>query len=135
VAFYYYPNVSCLSSTCQLDIGYSSSTDGGSSWTATTNITGPMTLSWLANTNQGVMVGDYISTSFNSANPDKAFPFFAVATAPTGGKTCGKGHATCHEALNTLGSGVTIQSGDRTSHGDRVVSTAQTTAPSRHTSR
>ena len=133
VAFYYYPNVSCSSSTCQLNIGYSSSTDSGTNWTATTNITGPMTLSWLANTTQGRMVGDYISTSFNSSG--MAFPFFAVATAPTGGNSCGKGHATCHEALYTLGSGVTIQSGNHSSHGDSVVYNAQPTAPSRHTSR
>ncbi len=133
VAFYYYPNVSCSASTCQLNIGYSSSTDGGTNWTATTNITGPMTLAWLADTNQGRMVGDYISTSFNASG--MAFPFFAVASAPTGGKTCGKGHATCHEALFTLGSGVTALSGNHTSHSEKVVSSAQATVSARQTSR
>ena len=46
-------------------------------------MTGPMTLSWLANTSQGRMVGDYISTSV--PNGGRAWPTFAVATAPTGG--------------------------------------------------
>ena len=41
-----------------------------------------MTLSWIANTTQGRMVGDYISTSVrNGAN---AFPIIAVASAPSG---------------------------------------------------
>src|SRR5207248_1833558 len=43
---------------------------------------GPMTLTWLPLTNQGYMVGDYISTSFT---PDtKAHPVFAIA-APNSG--------------------------------------------------
>ena len=41
-----------------------------------------MSLSWLANTNQGRMVGDYISTSFSGG---VARPVFAVANAPSGG--------------------------------------------------
>ena len=41
-----------------------------------------MNLSWVANTDQGRMVGDYMSTSFG--NGAKAFPVFALAKAPTG---------------------------------------------------
>jgi hypothetical protein len=41
-----------------------------------------MSLSWLANTSQGRMVGDYISTSFVGG---PAFPAFAVANPPAGG--------------------------------------------------
>jgi hypothetical protein len=119
LAFYYYPNASCSSTTCQLDIGYSSSTNGGSNWTSTINITGPMTLSWLANTTQGRMVGDYISTSFNGSGT--AFPVFAVASAPTGGKTCGRRNATCHEGMFTVGTGLTIVGGHNTASADRVV--------------
>lgn len=108
LAFYYYPVSSCNSSTCQLDIGYSSSTDGGGHWTSTTNITGPMTLSWLANTTQGRMVGDYISTSFNSSGT--AFPVFADASTPTGGTSCGATGVTCNEGTFTVGTGLTIPS-------------------------
>ena len=82
VTFYFYPNANCTTSTCQLDVGFSTSADGGASWTSNTQIAGPMSLTWLASTNQGVMVGDYISTSFVGA---PAFPAFAVASAPSGG--------------------------------------------------
>ena len=43
---------------------------------------GPISLSWIASTNQGVMVGDYMSTSF--AGGSFAFPIFAVAKSKTG---------------------------------------------------
>jgi hypothetical protein len=84
VTYYYYPAANCSSSTCQLDVGYSSSVNGGSSWAANRQLAGPITLSWLANTNQGTMVGDYISTSFGSNA--QAYGVFANATAPSGGK-------------------------------------------------
>jgi BNR repeat-like domain len=109
LAFYYYPVSSCSSSTCKLDIGYSSSTDGGAHWTSTTNITGPMTLSWLANTTQGRMVGDYMSTSFNVSAV--AFPVFADASAPTGGTSCGSTGVTCNEGMFTVTTGLTIHRG------------------------
>jgi BNR repeat-like domain len=109
LAYYYYPVSSCNSSTCKLDIGYSSSTNGGSSWTTTTNITGPMTLSWLATTTQGRMVGDYMSTSFNSSGT--AFPVFADASAPTGGTSCGSTGVTCNEGMFTVVTGLTIHRG------------------------
>jgi hypothetical protein len=82
VTFYFYPNASCTASTCQLDTGVSTSADGGATWTSNTQIAGPMSLTWLANTSQGFMVGDYISTSFVGG---PAYPAFAVATTPTGG--------------------------------------------------
>ncbi|MGH2497858.1 MAG: sialidase family protein [Ktedonobacteraceae bacterium] len=109
LAYYYYPVSSCSSSTCKLDIGYSSSTDGGSHWTSTTNITGPMTLSWLANTTQGRMVGDYMSTSFNGSGV--AFPVFADASVPTGGTSCGSTGVTCNEGMFTVVTGLTIHRG------------------------
>jgi hypothetical protein len=82
LTFYFYPNTNCTTSTCQLEAGITTSADGGASWTATNTLAGPMSLSWLANTSQGRMVGDYISTSFSSAG--KAFPGLAVASAPSG---------------------------------------------------
>jgi BNR repeat-like domain len=83
LTYYFYPTASCSASTCQLDVGTISSTNGAASWGTATMVTGPMTLSWLANTTQGVMVGDYISTSFNASG--LAHAVFAVATAPSGG--------------------------------------------------
>jgi hypothetical protein len=82
LTYYFYPNRSCTAATCQLSVGFISSTNGGTSWSPPTQLAGPMTLSWLANTSQGRMVGDYLSTSVrNGAN---AYPVIAVASAPTG---------------------------------------------------
>jgi hypothetical protein len=81
LTYYYYPVSNC-SSSCQLDVGFVSSSDGGTTWSAPTQLAGPMSPSWLASTNQGVMVGDYISGSFVNG---KVVPVFAVANAPSGG--------------------------------------------------
>jgi hypothetical protein len=83
LAYYYYPTAACSATTCQLNVGYVTSTNGGASWSAATNVAGPMSVSWLANTSQGRMVGDYISTSVLSGG--RAWPTIAVATAPSGG--------------------------------------------------
>jgi hypothetical protein len=81
LTYYYYPDATCAGG-CQLDTGYISSPDGGKHWGAATQLAGPMSLSQIANTSQGRMVGDYISTSFNSSG--LAAPVFAVGLAPHG---------------------------------------------------
>ena len=80
LTYYYYPSSSCSTSTCQLDVGYVSSLDGGASWSAPLTLAGPMSLGWLASTDQGSMVGDYISTSFLGGSP---YTVVAVAQAPS----------------------------------------------------
>jgi hypothetical protein len=82
VTYYFYPNSSCTAATCQLDVGFISSTNGGTSWSTATQLAGPMNLSWLPNTSQGRMFGDYISTSVR--NGGNAYPTIGVAKAPTG---------------------------------------------------
>jgi hypothetical protein len=68
-----------------------------------------MTLSWLPNTTQGRMVGDYISTSFNSSGT--AYPAFAVAVAPTsGGSDCASATPNCNEAIYTVQGGLSTSS-------------------------
>jgi hypothetical protein len=109
LTYYYYPNASCTSATCQLDVGFVSSTNGGASWSATQQLGGPMSLSWLANTNQGPMVGDYISTSFSSGT---AFPAFALANAPSNG--------VLDEATYTVAGGLGVSGGGATSHADHA---------------
>jgi hypothetical protein len=79
LTYYYYPVAAC-GSGCQLYVGYVWSQDGGLTWSAPTQLAGPMSLTWLALSNQGYMVGDYISTSFTKDG--KAHPVFAVANAP-----------------------------------------------------
>lgn len=82
LAYYYYPQANCTPTTCQLNVGFVSSTDGGAHWSAPTQLAGPMSMSWLPLTSQGYMVGDYISTSFVGG---RARPVIAVAQAPSGG--------------------------------------------------
>ena len=83
--YYFYPVSNCgtmSTPACQLDVGFSSSADGGASWTAGLMQAGPMTLSWLPSTTQGNMVGDYISASYNSSGLSHGV--FAVASANVG---------------------------------------------------
>jgi hypothetical protein len=82
LTYYYYPQANCTDTTCQLDAGYVSSANGGATWTAPTQLAGPMTLAWLPNTSQGRMFGDYISTSVLSGG--NAVTVIPVAHAPTG---------------------------------------------------
>jgi hypothetical protein len=81
LTYYRYPVSSCNQTNCQLTVGYVSSTNGGTSWSAPTQLAGPMTLTWLASTSQGRMVGDYISTSINGG---RAWPTIAIANPPSG---------------------------------------------------
>jgi hypothetical protein len=89
LTYYFYPAADCTAATCQLQVGFTSSRDGGKHWASPDTVAGPMMLSQLANTTQGVMVGDYISTSIVSDpflfGQARAVPAFAVARAPTGG--------------------------------------------------
>jgi hypothetical protein len=80
VVYYYYP-VSKCGNACSLDVGFVTSEDGGQTWTAGTQIAGPMQLSWLPVSDLGPMVADYISVSYTNGNP---FGVFAAATAPNG---------------------------------------------------
>jgi hypothetical protein len=106
VTFYYYPNANCTTATCQLNVGFSTSSDGGVTWSSNTQITGPMTLTWLPNTTQGRMVADYISTSFVGG---PAFPAFAVASAPTsGGSDCVTATPNCNQAIFTVSGGLSV---------------------------
>ncbi|MER7468223.1 hypothetical protein [Streptomyces sp. NPDC097981] len=91
--YYRYPVANCSSTTCRLQVGYISSADGGASWSTATTLTGQFPLSQIANTNQGRMVGDYISTSIVGGLAISAFP---VGAAPTGGQAF-------NEALFTAG--------------------------------
>ena len=81
IVYYYYPTASCTLSTCQLEVGYTTSSNGGSTWTAGKKLAGPMNLSWLPVSDDGPMVADYIGVSYVNGSP---FGVFANATAPSG---------------------------------------------------
>ena len=115
-AYYFYP-----AGTTNLSDGYISSANGGASWSAAQQLAGPMTMSWLPNTTQGRMVGDYISTSFAGGT---AHPVFAVANAPTaGGSDCQTATPNCDQALYTPSSGLAAAAGSATAS-DPVVFTS-----------
>ena len=40
MTFYYYPVANCTASTCQLDVGFSASADGGATWTLVAALSG-----------------------------------------------------------------------------------------------
>ena len=80
LTFYYYP-VSACGGSCQLDVGFVSTQNGGATWSALTLLAGPMSLGWLALTDQGFMVGDYMATAFAGGHP---YGVFAVANPNSG---------------------------------------------------
>ncbi len=82
LGYYYFPVSNCTTTTCDLTFGFVSSLDGGATWTTGRRIGGPMKVAWIANTNQGRMVGDYTSTSFTADG--KAHPVFSLAKQNAG---------------------------------------------------
>jgi hypothetical protein len=78
LTYYFYP-----SGSTQLAVGFISSANGGSTWSAAQTIIAGMRSTWAATTSQGRMVGDYISTSYGSDN--LAHGVFGAAATPTTG--------------------------------------------------
>jgi hypothetical protein len=72
LTYYFYPQAACAAA-CRLEVGFISSPDGGAHWGAPTQLAGPMSLSEIAPTSQGPMVGDYISTSFSGTTATTVF--------------------------------------------------------------
>ncbi len=81
MTYYYYPVASCNNS-CKLYVGYTTSENGGQTWTKGKELAGPMELSWLPETQNGLMVADYLAVAYANGNP---FGVFAVAKALSGG--------------------------------------------------
>ena len=82
ITYYYYPVSNC-GSNCRLFAGFTLSNDGGQTWTAGRQASGPMQLSWLPNTFSGRMVADYVATVYPAGG--RAFPIYVIAHQPTGG--------------------------------------------------
>jgi hypothetical protein len=95
--YFYIPNAgaltgqssaSCIAAAgptqCQVFVGFMSSTNGGTTWTTSTAIAGPMTLPQLAQSTaapMGAMLGDYVTTAFLKGS---VFPVFPLGAAPSG---------------------------------------------------
>ncbi len=111
LAYYYFSDASCSTDTCQLFVGFISSTNGGATLSTAEQLAGPMKLSWLPLA-FGHFAGDYISTSF--VPDDEAFAVFAVATPPSNGHFNESMYTTPEDALQ-------IKGGNLSSAGDKVV--------------
>lgn len=106
LTYYFYPKTNCSTSTCRLDVGFVRSADGGSTWSAQTQLAGPSKLGQLADTSDGPMVGDYLSTSFVAAPAgDLALTVFPVGM-PVAADSCTLGNVTsCNEPMKAPTSG------------------------------
>jgi hypothetical protein len=80
LTYYFYPDATCAGA-CRLQAGYISSPNGGATWGAPIELTGAMSLADIAQTSQGPMVGDYISTSISGGS---ATTVIAVGLPHTG---------------------------------------------------
>jgi hypothetical protein len=121
LTYYYYPVSNCGSS-CQMGVGFVSSIDGGETWSAPTELAGPVKVGWLPNTFSGLMVADYLSTSYVNG---KAFAVFAVAK-PTSGTVF-------DEAIYTTTNPLSLAAGiaQFSSRGERSVPNAKSDHPQR----
>jgi BNR repeat-like domain len=84
LTYYFYADPTCggkQTDPCELNVGYVQSNDGGTNWSDPQTIAGPFPVEWTADTSQGRMVGDYISTSWIGTQAHGAF---AVANEPDG---------------------------------------------------
>jgi hypothetical protein len=67
--YYSYANAQCTTATCALSANFIASQDGGATWGAPQLLAGPMSLTWLASTHLGWMIGDYTASTFASGRP------------------------------------------------------------------
>jgi hypothetical protein len=74
IVYYYYPVANCSLSTCQVYIGYTNSTNGGATWTAGTEINGPMKVGSLPVSDNGPMLADYIGVTYANGQAFSVFP-------------------------------------------------------------
>jgi len=112
LTYYFFP-----SGSTQLSVGFISSTNAGSTWSAPQTIISGMPTGWTATTTQGRMVGDYISTSYDANG--QAHGVFATASAPSSGN-CSDVVDNCVEPTDTFASGLAA-SGSASSVRDPVL--------------
>jgi hypothetical protein len=79
VLYYFYPEADCTPATCELSVGFTSSTDGGATWTSQ-QLAGPFKNTWFPLRPAGYFAGDYFSVSFVNG---QAVPVFAAAAEGT----------------------------------------------------
>lgn len=84
VVYAYYPKAACPRAACRFGIAFASSGDGGATWSRPRPLSvETMPLSWIAATDDGRMIGDYLATSFAGG---RAVSVFALAAPPVAGR-------------------------------------------------
>jgi hypothetical protein len=79
----YVQPVSC-GSACRIGVTYSTTRDSGTTWTKPQRLNArPLSYPWLANTNSGRFVGDYVGATFAGG---RFVPAFILAQPPTAGR-------------------------------------------------
>jgi hypothetical protein len=115
LTYYSYGTAAC-GSTCALKVAYIQSNNAGATWSAPMRLAGPFSVNRIANTNQGRMVGDYISTSWLGG---RAFGAFAVGQTPTNGPAFDEGIFVKTGGLNLTGGFTNHSRSDRVAVGNR----------------
>jgi hypothetical protein len=105
LVYYYYPIANCTDSTCAPTVGFVSSTDGGVTWSAARQLSGPFSNLGLPLTTSGYMFGDYNSVSFIGG---MSHTVFAIEK----GTSCTLGNVTsCKEVMASPRRGLAIVGG------------------------
>jgi hypothetical protein len=82
VVFHYVPDATCVGAGCPINTGFTSSTNGGASWTPVYTLNAaPAAPTWLVASAQGQYLGDYLSVGFPGGKASLVFP---NATEPAG---------------------------------------------------
>lgn len=122
VMYNYFPKANCGNS-CNLSVGYLSSANGGTTWTAPRVLARNMSPNWLPSTTSGQMVGDYNTTSFPGT---RSHAVFATAAQPVG--------STLNEPMETNSVALPAASADEpqfSSADDKPVPNAHSDVPRR----
>jgi hypothetical protein len=84
LVYAYFTVAGCRGGACTLGIGFTTSTNGGSTWSTPRRLHAqPFPTNWLPRADGGRMIGDYFSTSFAG---DRVVPVFALATSALNGR-------------------------------------------------
>lgn len=94
LTYNYFTKASCLNS-CNLGVGFITSNNGGTTWSAPKILANGMNPSWLPATTSGQMAGDYMTAAFPGQKVHGVFP---DATAPAG--------STLHQSMDTNQTGL-----------------------------
>ncbi len=118
VSYYSYASTSCTAS-CLLSIDYAASPDRGRTWTAAASGADTMTPAWLATTNEGRMVADYVASVFALGAP---LAIYTQASMPG---------TLLNEATYAWSPNVELARASRTSLADRAIPGAHSDRPKR----